>query len=111
MWCGDTQRLTGSVPQFLHLLYGNKERLPPGIIAIGKSAALGPLGSHLGGGGVAAIRPFGQALRRGNWMEKAFLMNMSQLMSSDRRMSNIILRVFLVRKKGEKDRGAVSCEV
>ena len=44
-------------------------------------------------------------------MEKAFLMNMSQLMFSDRRMSNIILRVFLIRKKGEKNRGALSCEV
>lgn len=101
MPCVDTEWLTGSVLQFLHLLNENKECLPPGVIAMAKSAAsaLGPLGISFGRGmdGVAAISPLVKTLTLGREG-----LTMSKLMSNDRGLSNIIQRVALMCKEREK---------
>ena len=74
--CGGTEWLPVSVPQLLHVPHGSTEGLPPGVTAIEKSAGhLVPWNLIWVG---EELWPSDQALRSGKWMEKSFLMNLSQ---------------------------------
>lgn len=74
--CGGTEWLPDSVPQLLHVPHGNTEGLPPGITATEKSAGhVVPWNLIWVGKGLWTSD---QALRSGKWMEKAFLMDLSQ---------------------------------
>lgn len=75
--CGGTGWLPDLVPQLLHVPHGNTEgACLPGITAIVKSAGhLVPWNLIWVGKGLWTSD---QALRSGKWMEKAFLMDLSQ---------------------------------